>query len=93
MVFYNQGRPSWVSLPGQQVLHSLGEALVVEVLEEGNGIPAHALGVAEPGAAVLNPQAVHLRCGVVTADGPDLIAKRCEQVRQVRVPGGLQLRL
>ena len=55
------------------------------------GIPAHSLGVAIPGAAVLDPQAVHLLGGVVAAYPRHGVAERRQQVRQVRPTGNLQL--
>jgi len=44
-----------------------------------------------PGAAVLDPQAVHLLGGVVAAYPRHGVAERRQQVRQVRPTGNLQL--
>ena len=43
----------------------------------------------KPLAAVLDPQAVHLHCGVVSADPPHLIAQMGQQFRQIRFLGDL----
>ena len=76
-------------MEGQQVLHSLWKALAAELLQKGNGIPAGILRVPKPLAAVLDPQAVHFRCGMVSADPPHLIAQMGQQLRQIRFLGDL----
>ena len=73
-------------MPGQQIFHRLRKTLVAEPLEKADGISADALRVAEPGAPVLDPDAVHLLGGVVVADPLYLIAQGYQQIRKVCVP-------
>ena len=80
------------ALIGQQVLHRLREALVLEPLEKGNGVPADSLRVAEPGAAVLDVETVYLLGGMVAADPLDLVSQGGQQIRQVRFLGDGDLR-
>ena len=78
---------------GQQIFHSLRKALIAEPLEKCNGISPCILGVAEPGAAVFDAEAVHLLGSVIPSDLPDLIPQMLQQVRQICLPGDLHLRI
>ena len=74
----------------QQVIDGFSETLTLELLEKGDGVPACAVGVALPGSAVLDADAVHLSGGVVAAaQPPDAVAQVFQQVRQVCPLGGL----
>ena len=66
------GGISGTVVKGQQVLHRLWETLIAKMLQEGDGVPTNLLGVAIPGAAVLDPQAVHLLGGVVLNVTPNI---------------------
>ena len=70
---------------GQKILHRFRKTLVVEMLKETDGIPAHILRIAKPGAAVLDAKTVHLPGGVVAADPLYLVAQMGQQVRQIGV--------
>ena len=83
------GCVSGFPMEGQKVLHRFRKGFSAKLLEEGNGIPAGILGIPEPGTPVLDPQAVHFRCGVVSADPPHLIAQMGQQLRQIRFLGDL----
>ena len=83
------GRVSGFPMEGQQVLHRFRKGFSAILLEKGDGIPAGILGIPEPGTPVLDPQAVHLHCGVVPADPPHLITQMGQQLRQVRFLGDL----
>ena len=86
-----RGGISGAAVECQQILHRLGETPAAKMLQKGDGVPAHSLGVAVPGAAVLDPQAVHLLGGVVVAYPRYGVAERRQQVRQVRPAGDLHL--
>ncbi len=77
----------------QKILYSLRETLALEPLQEGDRVSAPVFRVAEPGAAVLDPQAVHFLGGVIAADPLDLIPQGGQQIGQIGLPGGLQLGL
>ena len=79
--------PRPVAVELQQVVHCLREALATELLEEGDGVPTLAGGVAPPASAILDADAVHLLGGVVAAQPPHLVAQVGQQVRQVRLLG------
>ena len=81
-----------IAVERQQIADGLGERHSVEMLYECDGVAAGVFRVAEPDAPVFDPQAVHLPGGVVAADAPDLVAQGGQQVRQVRVVGGVDLR-
>ncbi len=74
---------------GEQVIHRFREALVTELLEERDGVPALVVGVPKPSPPILDAEAVHLRCSVVAADPLHRVAKRGQQIRKVCVSGGL----
>ena len=59
------------------------------MLQESDRVAADALRVAEPGAPILDPQAVHFCGGVVPADAFDLITQMGQQLRQVGFSGSL----
>ena len=80
-----------MAVEGQQILHRLWETPAAKMLQESDGIPTRLLRVAVPGAAVLDPQAVHLLGGVVVAYPRYGVAERRQQVRQVRPAGDLHL--
>ena len=86
------GVPGALAIELQQVVDGLPEILAAELLQESDGVPTLAVGVALPGAAVLDADAVHLPGGVVTAAyPPDAVAQVFQQVRQIRVLSGLHL--
>ena len=87
-----RGVPGALAVELQQVVHRLPEVLAAELLEERDGVPAPAAGVALPAAAVLDHQAVHLFGGVVPATHPpDAVPQVFQQVRQVCPLGDLHL--
>lgn len=89
MLWPHCGSVPYAAMEDQQILHRLRETLSVEMLEEGNGVPTNLLGIAVPGAAVFDAQAIHLFGGVIAPDPYHLVAKGCQQVRQVCATGDL----
>ena len=75
----------------QQVLYCRPEFFSFEHLEKGNRVSARAVGIPLPGAAVFDHQAVHLPGGVVVTDPFQVIPQVLQQIRQVRILGGLHL--
>ena len=70
----------------------LPEVLAAELLQKRDGVPALAVGVTLPGAAVLDAEAVHLPGGVVpAAQAADGVAQVFQQIRQIRPLDGLHL--
>ncbi|WP_419500561.1 hypothetical protein [Dysosmobacter sp.] len=88
-LWLRNGRVSGFPMEGQKVLHRFRKGFSTKLLEEGNGVPAGILRVPKPLAAVLDPQTVHFRCGVISADPPHLIAQMGQQFRQIRFLGDL----
>ena len=84
---------STVSVNGNTalLLHRLPEALSLKRLEEGDGVPARAVGVAFPGAAILDADAVHLPGGVVPPNPLKVIPQVLHQIREIRIFGGLHV--
>ncbi len=86
------GVPGTLAVELQQVVHRLPEVLAAELLQKRNGVPALAVGVALPGAPILDAQAVHFPGGVVpAAQAADGVAQMLQQVRQIGPLGGLHL--
>ena len=86
------GVPGALAIELQQVIDSLPEILAAELLQEGDGVSAFAVGVTLPGTAVLDADAVHLPGGVVAAAyPPDAVAQVFQQIRQICVLSGLHL--
>ena len=86
------GVPGAASIELQQVVHRLPEILAAELLQKRDGVPARAVGVALPGPAVLDAEAVHLPGGVIPAtQAADGVAQVFQQVRQVCPLGSLHL--
>ena len=77
----------------QQKLHRLHKTLAAELLYKRDGVTTLSRGVPCPDTAVLDPQAVHLPCGVVAADTLDAVAEVFEQIRQIRITRRLDLLL
>ncbi len=89
---WDGGVPGAVSIELQQVGHGIPESLPAELLQESDGVPAGAVGVALPGPAVFDAKTVHLPGGVVAAaQPPDAVAQVFQQVRQVCPFGSLHL--
>ena len=75
----------------KKVIHHFQEAHAAELLEERDGVAALPGGVAPPGKAFLDADAVHLRRSVIVANPLQRVAQRGQQVRQVCVLGNVQL--
>ena len=83
------GGVSGPPIEGEQILDSFRECLAAELLHESDGVTADVLRVADPCAAVFDPQAVPFCRGVVPANAFDLIAQMGQQFRQIRFSGNL----
>ena len=92
--WYGRGRGAArrVVVERQQIADCLGERHPAEMPDKRDGVAAGGFRVAVPGAPVLDAQAVYLLGGVVAADPPDVIAEAGQQIGQIRVIGGVDLR-
>ena len=64
----------------------------MEMPDKRDSVAAGEFRVSEPGAPVPDTQAVHLQRRIKLSNALDVVAKAFQQLRQVRVVGGLYLR-
>lgn len=87
------GRIPRPSVVGQQIIHRIREALVVELLNKSNRVTACLVGISFPGFTVLDTETVHFFGNVVAANPFDAVSQMGQQFRQIRFAGNGHLRV